>query len=407
MSAELKKIIEDLGRSFEEFKASNDDRLKAVEAKKHADPLLVEKVDKINADIGQIAAMKKQVELIDETLAKVKNYHGGNGSAVDPAKAQHKAGFEKFFRKGVDDGLRDLEVQAGLSTLSDPDGGFLVPEETEQTIDRVVGTVSSMRRICSVMSIGTDTYKKLVNQGGASSGWVEEKASRAETDTPTLKEIAINTKEIYAMPAATQTLLDDSRVDIASWLADEVSIEFAEEEGEAFISGNGVGEPKGIGAYTAVANASYAWGSVGYIAGGHASALNNADKLFDLQHALKSVYRNGAAWLMNDATALTLRKLKDGDGAYIWRPGLIEGQPDSLLSKPIEYDDNVDDIGANAYPIWFANWKRAYLIVDRFGIRVLRDPYTNKPYVLFYTTKRVGGGIIMYEAIKALKIATS
>jgi HK97 family phage major capsid protein len=264
-----------------------------------------------------------------------------------------------------------------------------------------------MRRLASVITIGTDTYKKLVNQGGASSGWVGEKGTRSETDSPTLKEIAINTKEIYAMPAATQKLLDDSSVDIAAWLGNEVAIEFAEEEGAAFIEGDGVSEPKGLEAYDTVANASYAWGKIGYIASGAASTFTSADKLFDLQHALKAIYRNGASWLMNDATMLHIRKFKDGNGNYLWQPGLQPGAIDTLLGKPLEIDDNVADIGAGAYPIYFANFKRAYLIVDRFGIRVLRDPYSSKPYILFYTTKRVGGGIVMYEAIKALKVAAS
>jgi HK97 family phage major capsid protein len=154
-----------------------------------------------------------------------------------------------------------------------------------------------------------------------------------------------------------------------------------------------------------VANASYSWGNVGYTKSGNATLLNNVDKLIDLQHSLKSIYRNNASFLCNDATLATIRKLKDGDGNYIWRPGLIAGQPDMLLGKPIDTDDNVADIGAGAYPLFFANFKRAYLIIDRMGIRVLRDPYTSKGNVLFYTTKRVGGGIVMFEAIKALKIA--
>lgn len=255
------------------------------------------------------------------------------------------------------------------------------------------------------MTIGTDTYKKLVGVGGATAGWVAEKGARPETETPTLVEIAINTKEIYAMPAATQALLDDSRVDIGAWLSDEVSVAFAEQENPGFITGDGVAKPKGIAAYTMVTNASYAWGKVGYVAGGHATLLNNADKLIDLQHALKAVYRNGAAWLMNDLTLSVIRKFKDGEGNYLWRPGLLENAPDTLLGKPVEIDDNVADIGAGAFPIFFANFKRAYLIIDRQGVRVLRDPYTNKPYVMFYTTKRVGGGLVMYEALKALKIS--
>ena len=404
MSLELKETIQALGKAFDAFKAENDARLKEIEKKGAADPLLTEKVDKINADIAQISALKKQLDTLETAVAQGQ-FPGGGKNELDRVKAQHKDAFAKFFRKGAEGGLRDLEIQAGLSTLSDPDGGFLVPEDYEQAIDRVALSVSAMRRLATVRTIGTDTYKKLVNQGGASAGWVGEKGARAETNTPTLTEIAINTKEIYAMPAATQTLLDDSRVDIAGWLADEVSIEFSEQESEAFINGNGVEQPKGIAAYAMAANSSYVWGKVGYITSGNASLVNDLDKLIDLQHSLKPVYRNGAAWLMNDATLATIRKMKDGDGNYIWVPGLKDGAPDTLLGKPVEIDDNVDDIAANKYPIFFANFKRAYLIIDRQGVRVLRDPYTTKPYVLFYTTKRVGGGIVMYEAIKALKVS--
>ena len=402
---ELKRIIEAIGRAFEEFKAANDERFKAIESKGYAPADLEEKIDKINGEITSLSAMKRQLEAIETTVAQGQ-FPGGGTSAVDVAKKAHAEAFNKWFRKGTGEAeLKDLQIQASASTLSDPDGGFTVPEEVETAIDRVAQTVSAMRRIATVRAISTDTYKKLVNQGGATSGWVGEKGARTETGTPTLAEIAINTKELYAMPYATQQLLDDSRVDIAAWLADEVAIEFNEEESEAFISGSGVEQPKGIAAYTMVANASYAWGKVGYIASGHATLLNNADKLIDLQHALKSVYRNGAVWLMADSTLNAIRKLKDGEGNYLWRPGLAENALDTLLGKPIEIDDNVDAIGANKYPIFFGNFKRAYLIVDRLGTRVLRDPFTAKPYVAFYTTKRVGGGIIMYEALKALKIS--
>lgn len=235
--------------------------------------------------------LKKQFEAIETAVARQQVPGGGMG-ILDPAKVAHAKAFDRWFRKGIDAGLKDLEIQASASTLSDPDGGFTVPEQVDAAIDRVAMTMSAMRRICSVLAISTDTYKKLVGQGGATSGWVAEKASRTETTVPTLAEIAINTKEIYAMPAATQALLDDSRVDIGAWLADEVSVEFNEEEGASFIDGNGVEQPKGIAAYSMVANASYAWGKVGYIASGHATLINNVDKLIDLQHALKPAYRN-------------------------------------------------------------------------------------------------------------------
>jgi len=410
MSDELKTTIEALGKTVEDFRAQHTAELKEIKEKDHADPLLAANVEKLNTQIGEISALKTSLEAL-ETKVATGEFSGGGVSEGDKIKAQHAKAFEAYFRKGGESQLaavRDLQIQAGLSTLSDPDGGYIVaPAEFDKAIDRVAGTVSIMRNLATVRQIGTNEYKKIVNKGGSTSGWVAEKETRAETNTPVLSEIAINMKEIYAMPGCTQLSLDDSYMDLASWLADEVSIEFAEEEGAAFVTGDGVAKPRGIAGYTMVANASYEWGKVGYVAGGHASLLNKADSLIDIQHALKSVYRNGASFLCNDATSAVIRKFKDGDGNYLWRAGLIAGQPDTLLGKPIVYDDNIADIGANSYPLFFGNFKRAYLILDRMGIRVLRDPYTSKGNVLFYTTKRVGGGITMFEALKGLKIAAS
>ena len=401
---ELKDMIEAIGRAFEEFKAANDLRIKALEKTGTADPVLAEKIEKINAELSAMSAMKTQLQAIETAVARAQ-LPGGGDSKTDKAKAERKAAFNALFRKGIDAAMRDLNIQAAASTLVDPDGGFTVPEEIDQAIDRVALTVMAMRRLATVRPISTDTYKKLVNQGGASSGWVSQKERALKPTRQPSWNPHQHQEEVYAMPAATQLLLDDSYVDIGQWLANEVVIEFAEQEGDAFINGNGVEKPKGIAAYSMVANASYAWGKVGYITSGHATLLNNMDKLIDLQHAIKPVYRNGATFLMNDATMGVIRKFKDGDGNYIWRPGLLENAPDTLLGKPIAIDDNVDDIGGGKYPVFYANFGRAYLIIDRIGTRVLRDPYTQKPYVLFYTTKRVGGGIVMYEAIKCLKIS--
>jgi len=405
---EVKSLVEELGRTFEVFKVKNDEELRQIKASGHADPLLTAEVERINAEITEISIMKRQLEAVETAVARGV-LPGGGRSEIDGVKAEHRAAFEKWFRKGGEVQLaavRQLQIQAGLSTLSDPDGGYLIaPPEFDQAIDRVAGTLSAMRRLCTVRTIGTDTYKKLVNQGGSTSGWVAEKETRAETDTPVLKEIAINQKEVYAMPGCTQVSLDDSVIDLASWLADEVTVEFAEEEGDAFINGNGVEKPHGIAAYSFVADSSYAFGKVGYVASGHASLINNVDKLMDVTTALKSIYLNGASWLMTRATMGKIRQLKNGEGDYIWRAGLEAGAPNTLFGYPVDTDDNLDAIGAGKYPVFFANWKRAYLILDRLGIRILRDPYTSKGNVLFYTTKRVGGGIVMYEAIKCLKVS--
>ena len=409
--SELKDAIEAKGRAWEELKATVNTLQAEVKAGK-ADPVLNEKIDKISAALDKSDAEKIKLEAkleALETLVARSEFKGGGSTEIDKVKAEHKAAFEKWFRHGGEAQLaavKQLQVQAGLSTLSDPDGGYLItPPEFDKAVDRVAGTMSVMRKICTVRSIGSDTYKKLVNQGGSTSGWVAEKTSRTETTTPSLKEIAINMKEIYAEPGTTQIALDDAYMDLASWLADEVSVEFTEEEGSAFITGNGVEKPHGIAAYTMIANSSYAWGKVGYTVSGHATLINNADKLMDVTLSLKPIYLSGASWLMNRATAGKIRQLKDGEGNYLWRPGLEAGAPNVLFGYPVDLDDNVANIGAGTYPCFFANFKRAYLILDRMGIRILRDPYTSKGNVLFYTTKRVGAGITMFEAIKALKVS--
>jgi len=403
-------ILAELQRTFEAFKTEHEEELKGIKAN-FADVVKTEKVDRINADITKL---QKALDETNAMLAAIKVGGAGDDKPLSAEKREHAKAFNQFFRRGVDANLRDLEVKAALRTDSDPDGGYVTPEEMETTIDRVLGTVSVMRQIARVMSISAGVYKKLVNQGGATGGWVGERESRPETNTPTLSELAFNAMEIYANPAATQTLLDDARVDIAAWLADEVSITFAEMEGAAFITGSGVNRPRGLLSYDTVANASYTWGKLGYVATGEAAdwattstTVSRADALINLYYALKPGYRNGASWLMSDAVMAAVRKFKDPDGAFLWAPPTAAAEMSTVLGKPVYNDDNMQAVGANAYPIAFGNFQRGYLIVDRMGVRVLRDPFTNKPYVHFYTTKRVGGGVQNFEAIKLLKIAAS
>lgn len=399
-------LVAEIQKAFAAFKEANDKELADLK-KGLADVVQTEKVDRINATITDLG------KALDETNAQIAQMKLGGGKQVDPAKAEHAKAFDGFFRKGAEAGLRDLEVKAKLTTQSDPDGGYVVPEEMEAGIDRVLGTVSVMRQIATVRQIGAPTYKKLVNQGGASSGWVGEEETRGGTDSPKLSGLEFTIMELYAQPAATQTMLDDASMDVGAWLAGEVQIEFAEKEGAAFVSGNGVKRPKGLLAYSTVANASYEWGKIGYAATGVAAALsdstkNGADALIDLTYALKNGYRNGASFLMSDATMNVVRKFKyEGTGEYIFAPPTVSAPVGTILGKPVYTDDNMDAIGAGKFPIAFGDFKRAYLILDRVGIRVLRDPYTSKPNVLFYTTKRVGGGVQNFEAVKLLKVAAS
>lgn len=408
-SGDAKSIVTELNKAFAAFKTEHQEELKGIKAK-FADVVQAEKVERINTEIGKLQTA------LDDTnaqLAAARLGGAGDGPAVSTEARDHARAFNQFFRRGTEEGLRELEMKAALRTDSDPDGGYVVPDQMEQTIDRVLGSVSAMRSIASVMSVSAASYKKLVNQGGAGAGWVGERQARPETATPTLAELSFPAMEIYANPAATQTLLDDARVDIAAWLAEEVSTAFAEAEGAAFISGDGVNQPRGLLSYDTVANASHSWGKIGYTASGVAAALtdsshNGVDALIDLIYSIKQGYRQNARFLMNKSLQATVRKLKSKtEELYLWQPPVQAGQPATLLGYPITDDDNMPDVAAGAFPVAFGDFRRGYLIVDRFGVRVLRDPYTNKPYVHFYTTKRVGGGVQNFEAIKLLKIAAS
>lgn len=388
-------LIQQIQSAVAELRAKQDESDKGRITQAEADALIAP----INAEIDRLSAALTAAQL-----------GGGAGDRLNAAERQHSTAFASWFRRGeVDADLGQLSVSAALTTQSDPDGGYLVPVDWEQGIDRVMGTMSVMRQIARVISVGAGGYRKLVNMGGATSGWTGEEDARGATATPTLRELSLPFGEIYAEPAVTQTMLDDARFDVAAWLADEISIEFSEEEGAAFITGNGKNKPRGILSYDTVANDSYAWGKVGFVVTGAAAAFatsNPGDALIDLLFALKQGYRNGAAFLTSDAVMATIRKWKDGQGNYLWAPPSAPEQVGTILGKPIYTDDYMHTLGAGKFPVAVADWKKAYTIADRFGTRVLRDPYTNKPFVKFYTTKRVGGGITNYEAIKFLKCST-
>lgn len=382
---EVLAMLNEIGTGLEAYKASMDKRVRDLET--------------------NTGVLETQLA---RALSPVKGGSLHTGIESEAAR-EHKEKFFAWARKGSDpDGLRTLEVQANLSTLSDPEGGYLVPIEIEKNIERLALAAVAMRRLARIVK-SKGEYTKPLSIGGGTGGWVAEKAARPETDTPTLHLFRPFMAEIYAMPSVTQKLLDMSDFDIENWLLEEINDVFVATEGTGFISGNGVSRVKGIiDTALMIANASWTYGKTGFIAGGHASLLNNADKLIDLQHALKPVYRQNGTWLMNDLTFAVLRKFKDGEGNYMWRPGLAEGAPDIFLGKPVEIDDNMPDIGADAYPIAFGDFKRAYTIVDHMrGTRLLRDPFTVKGFVNFYVTKFLAAGISNYEAIKFLKIAVS
>jgi HK97 family phage major capsid protein len=406
----LTKSFEAINKAFTEFKEKNDASI--TEVKKGFDDVVrKEQVDKISA---AIADMQKTYD--QEILALKRAKTAAGGEEKTPDQIEHKKGFERWFRKGesrdfTENDLRDLEKKA-LSVASDPDGGFTVLPEIDRAIDERLKLVSPMRQYASVRQIGTASYKRFVNLHGATSGWVGESDSRTSTSTPTLKEIEIPVHEIYAMPVASQSLLDDSFVNIEQWLAAEVEQEFAYQEGVAFISGTGLKKPTGILSQTIAADtaADLAWGSVGYYVSGASGAFDATatfNGLIDIIYGLKAAYRAGASFIANRRTWAGARKLKDTTGQYLWQPPVQAGAPSMMLGYAANDMEDMPDMAANSYSMAFGDWRKAYTIVDRIGTRVLRDPYTSKPNVLFYTTKRVGGQVTMHEAYKLLKFGTS
>ncbi len=391
--------FEDFMRAFEAFKETNDERLYSLERRSVSDPLIEEKLARIDR------ALDDHRRVVDDLALKAARPAIGGAGPRSGASLAHKSAFDIYVRKGEPGVLRDLERKA-LSVGSDPDGGYLVPEETERTVNRALRDISPIRAIAGIRQVSGSVYKRPFSITGPATGWVAETASRPQTNAPTLDELSFPTTELYAMPAATPSLLDDAAVDIDEWLAEEVRVAFAEQEGTAFVTGNGTNKPKGFLAYTAVANASWTHGNLGFIATGTDGAFpaaDPADKLIDLIYALKAGYRANAHFVMNRATQSVIRKMKDGDDNYLWQPSGAPGEAPTLMGYPIAESEDMPNIAADSLSVAFGDFRRGYLIVDRVGIRVLRDPYSAKPYVLFYTTKRVGGGVADFEAIKLLK----
>nr|WP_244600224.1 phage major capsid protein [Blastochloris tepida] len=394
-----------LNDTFAAYRDANDERLAALERRSSADVLSEEKVARIDA------ALERQQAILDELAVKARRPALGTGERAgdDAARREHKSAFDAYVRTGETAGLKRLEKKA-LSAGTGADGGYTVTVEVEREIGRRLAAISPIRAISGVREISLGTYRKPFMTTGFSAGWVAETGARAQTNTPTLDELAFPAAELYAMPAATPTLLEDSAIDIEQWIAAEVETAFAEQEGTAFVTGDGNGKPKGFVACTTVANSAWQWGKLGFVATGAAGAFpaaNPSDVLVDLVYALRAGYRQNGTFVMNRKTQSAVRKFKDAQGNYLWQPPASADGRASLMTFPIVEAEDMPDIGANALAIAFGDFRRGYLVVDRQGVRILRDPYSAKPYVLFYTTKRVGGGVQDFDAIKLLKFAES
>ena len=411
-SPEARAAMHEMMAAFEAFKGANDARLDEIERKSSADTLLEEKVARIDQGVGAAQARLDRVmseqrrPLIGDGVAPSWSAKADRSSPSAYADVEVKAAFDGYIRTGRDLGL---ELKAGLSSASGS-GGYVVPPETERAIERRLMAGSPMREICTVRTVGSGVFRKPVSTAGIASGWVAETAARPETDPATLALLEFPAADLYANPAATQSLLDDALINLDEWLAAEVEDAFAAQETQAFVTGDGTNKPKGFLSYSLVADASHAWGDIGYVASGAAGAFagtNPADKLIDLIYAPKAQYRPNGRFVMNRKTVGAVRKFKDADGNYIWSPATRPGETASLLGYPVTEIETMPDIAANSASIAFGDFQRGYLIVDRAGVRVLRDPYSAKPYVLFYTTKRVGGGVQNFDAIKVMKFAAS
>jgi HK97 family phage major capsid protein len=400
-SPESRAALHEMMAAFEAFKGANDARLDEIERKHSADTLLEEKVARIDQAVASAQAR------LDRVASEARRPDLGltpSGGAAPVRGEETKAAFDGYLRAGA-----VLELKTGLSTAPGS-GGYVVPEQTERAIERRLMAGSPMREIATVRTVAAGVFKKPVSIAGVGSGWVAETAARPQTDPATLALLEFPSADLYACPAATQTLLDDALVDLDEWLAAEVEDAFAAQETEAFVNGDGANKPRGFLDYDIVAAADQEWGEIGYVASGAAggfASTSPTDRLIDLVYAPRAQYRPNARFVMNRRTVSAVRKFKDADGAYIWQPAQRAGETASLLGYAVTEIETMPDIAANAAAIAFGDFRRGYLIVDRAGVRVLRDPYSAKPYVLFYTTRRVGGGVQDFDAIKVMKFAAT
>ncbi|MEL6597044.1 MAG: phage major capsid protein [Pseudomonadota bacterium] len=322
--------------------------------------------------------------------------------------APHEKAFNAYLRSGDDDGLRGLELDGkGMSTAVAGDGGYLVDPATSETIQSVLKSTASVRSIANVVNVEATSFDVLVDHGQMGSGWATEAGTIAESETPQIDRITIPLHELSALPKASQRLLDDSAFDIENWLAGRIADKFARAEAAAFVNGDGVDKPTGFLSHPTVDDASWDWGSLGTVASGADGDFDSADAVIDLVYALGAEYRANATFVMNSKTAGAVRKLKDGDGRFLWSDGLAAGEPARLLGYPVVIAEDMPDIASDSTAIAFGDFASGYTIAERPDLRVLRDPFSAKPHVLFYATKRVGGDVSDFAAIKLLKFSVS
>lgn len=385
-----------LGNAWEQFKQVNDARLREIERKGSADPLYMEHLTRINESIDQT---KSRMDMIETAVARPQ-LDAAESKQSTAVPSEYRKAFQNYLRKGMDAGLEHFQAKA-LSVGSDPDGGYLVTPAMSGKIVKAIFETSPMRQLASVETISSDALELIDDHDQAAAGWTAETASVSETSTPQIAKRNIPVHELYAQPKATQKLVDDSAIDIENWLATKIADIFARKEATAFISGNGAGQPRGILSYAAGAG----WGMIEQVNSGTSGAVT-ADGIIKVFYALKDGYSKRASFLMNRTTVQAVRLLKGTtNDQYLWQPSLSAGTPDTLLGAPVYMATDMPVVAANSLSVACGDFQSGYQIVDRIGIRILRDPFTEKPFVKFYTTKRVGGDVVNYDAIKLLKLA--
>jgi HK97 family phage major capsid protein len=428
MDPELKALLEEQGKTFDAFKAANDGLQAEVKKLGAADAVTAEKVEKLSKALDEAADKIKAAQTrADDIEAKANRLalNGGSGAGADEAKhaadfakqtgqavtvedlRSYKGALDTYMRKG--DATPDMQKKA-LSVGSDPDGGYAVTPDTSGRMMKKVYESSPIRQLAFVQTLGTDSLEGPIDNGEADAGWVGEKQARNETGTPQLGKWAIPVHEVYAMPAATQKILEDNQFNLEGWLEGKVSDKIARVENGAFVKGDGNLKPRGLLDYPVAAtpDATRPWGTFEFVASGANGAFaaaNPADKIIDLIYSLKAAYRSNARFLMARTTVAAVRKLKDGQGNYLWQPSAQAGQPATLLDYGVAEAEDMPGIAANSLSIGFGDIRETYTILDRVGISVLRDPFTRKGWVLFYTRKRTGGGAVNFEAFKLMKFA--
>lgn len=392
---EITNQVHSLGNAWEQFKQVNDARLNEIERKGNSDPLYDEHLNNISAALDNYKSRLDRVE-----TAYNRPMLGSEAGEYKAANGEYGKAFCNYLRKGMDAGLENLQVKA-LSVGSDPDGGYLVTPAMSSKIVQAIFETSPMRQLSSVETISTDSLDLIDDHDQAAAGWTSETASISETSTPIIAKRNIQTHQLYAQPKATQKLVDDAAIDIEAWLSNKIADIFSRKENTAFVSGNGVGQPRGILTYAAGTS----WNQIQQVNSGSSGAVT-ADGLINLFYSLKDAYAKRASFLMNRTVVQAVRLLKEATtNQYLWQPGLAAGQPDTLLGVPVYMATDMPAAAANSLSVVVGDFQSAYQIVDRQGISILRDPFTEKPFVKFYATKRVGGDVVNFDAIKLLKLA--